>query len=356
MPKFHIQDLRFLENTPTSPASLRNKIGEMIVCSTTARAKVEAINPETGEYRVVLQGTLDREETKWDEKSWPSSVEVNQPGPSSEGPSPYPMPSLPVLRTIKIEYGPLQAATSLNTSFSPDSRLLLATLDIEWDEPDPYGVIARLEDALLAFSGSFAQHECRGEQVYHVFLGAGRQFPARPEGASGGEGAPCAPWPFDGSLALAHLIEHAIIDFQCAITELRRCSGVTAAYRSPGNRFDIIVECPDRRIGETCLVLALFWLVSAISGERLGPTERQVLAAARLAYGRRGEGLTSRAVARGLGWSVREAERALAALEEAGYLERIPYSFNFSGVAEYRVAGDGPETSSEDHARPAPPG
>ena len=68
MARFHVQDLRSLENSPTSPGSLRAKIGEMIVNSTTARAKVEAINPETGEYRVILQGTLDREETKFEEK------------------------------------------------------------------------------------------------------------------------------------------------------------------------------------------------------------------------------------------------------------------------------------------------
>lgn len=68
MPKFHIQDIKSLENSPTSPGALRNKVSEMIYSSTTARAKVEAINPETGEYRVVLQGTLDREESKWDEK------------------------------------------------------------------------------------------------------------------------------------------------------------------------------------------------------------------------------------------------------------------------------------------------
>jgi len=66
--KFHVQDFRFLETAPTSPASLRSKIGEMIINSTIARAKVEAVNPETGEYRVVLQGTLDREESKWEEK------------------------------------------------------------------------------------------------------------------------------------------------------------------------------------------------------------------------------------------------------------------------------------------------
>jgi hypothetical protein len=40
----------------------------MILSSTVARAKVEAINPETGEYRVVLQGTLDKEEGRFEEK------------------------------------------------------------------------------------------------------------------------------------------------------------------------------------------------------------------------------------------------------------------------------------------------
>ncbi len=66
MPKFNIHDVRSLENAPTSPASLRSKIGEMILNSTVCRAKVEAINPETGEYRVVIQGSLDREETKFE--------------------------------------------------------------------------------------------------------------------------------------------------------------------------------------------------------------------------------------------------------------------------------------------------
>ena len=67
MARFSMQDFRSIENSPTAPAILRSKIGEMILHSTVARAKVEAINPETGEYRVVLQGTLDREESKWEE-------------------------------------------------------------------------------------------------------------------------------------------------------------------------------------------------------------------------------------------------------------------------------------------------
>ena len=67
MRKFRIQDLNLLENSPASPVTLCNGIGEMILSSTHSRAKVEASNPDTGEYRIVLQGTLDREETPFDD-------------------------------------------------------------------------------------------------------------------------------------------------------------------------------------------------------------------------------------------------------------------------------------------------
>ena len=67
MARFRVHDLNAIERTPTSPASLRNKLSDMILSSVNARAKVEVINPETGEYRIVLQGTLDKDETKFDE-------------------------------------------------------------------------------------------------------------------------------------------------------------------------------------------------------------------------------------------------------------------------------------------------
>ena len=67
MARFRIQDVRCIEQTPTAPGTLKNKIGELLVSSINATAKVEGMNPETGEYRIILQGTLDREESKFDE-------------------------------------------------------------------------------------------------------------------------------------------------------------------------------------------------------------------------------------------------------------------------------------------------
>jgi hypothetical protein len=62
MTRFKLQDLSTLESSPTSPATLRAKIGDLIVHSMNAVAQVEMVDRETGEYRVVLQGTLDLED------------------------------------------------------------------------------------------------------------------------------------------------------------------------------------------------------------------------------------------------------------------------------------------------------
>jgi hypothetical protein len=68
MSRFKLSDLSTLEKSPTSPLTLRNKIGEMLFNSTQAVATVEVVNKETGEYRVVLQGTLDTEENRFEER------------------------------------------------------------------------------------------------------------------------------------------------------------------------------------------------------------------------------------------------------------------------------------------------
>lgn len=61
MARFRMDDLKSIETAPTSPVSLNNKLGGVILSSTQARCRVESIDPATGEYRVILEGTLDRE-------------------------------------------------------------------------------------------------------------------------------------------------------------------------------------------------------------------------------------------------------------------------------------------------------
>lgn len=54
-----IKDIYTVEHSPTSPSRLQWKISEVLFNSSTCRCKVDSINPNTGEYRIVLQGTLD---------------------------------------------------------------------------------------------------------------------------------------------------------------------------------------------------------------------------------------------------------------------------------------------------------
>jgi len=62
MTRFRLSDLSTLETSPTSPAVLRTRIGELIIHSVSAAAQVEMVDRESGEYRVVLEGTLDLED------------------------------------------------------------------------------------------------------------------------------------------------------------------------------------------------------------------------------------------------------------------------------------------------------
>jgi hypothetical protein len=54
-----IKDVYTVEKSPTSPSRLQWKISEIMLNSSACRCKVESVNPTTGEYRIVLQGTLD---------------------------------------------------------------------------------------------------------------------------------------------------------------------------------------------------------------------------------------------------------------------------------------------------------
>lgn len=67
MSRLRIDDIKSIERAPTSPATLRSKLSEVILNSTHAKCRVDSLNPETGEYRVVLQGTLDREVSRFTE-------------------------------------------------------------------------------------------------------------------------------------------------------------------------------------------------------------------------------------------------------------------------------------------------
>ena len=67
VPKVWLKDLEFPSNrAPASPAALTQGVWDVLSHSVAIKAKVESVNTGTGEYRIVLQGTLDPEEDRFD--------------------------------------------------------------------------------------------------------------------------------------------------------------------------------------------------------------------------------------------------------------------------------------------------
>ena len=239
------------------------------------------------------------------------------------------MPTPPDIRILSLEHGPVPGARALNPRFQEGRPLLRAALRIAWSPDDPRAAVRRVEERLLAFSPGLGRHECRGLRGYHAFRsGADVQ--------DFGAG-------FEAPLALAHLVEHAIIDFQCGISGETLCSGITGARRAPQDLFDVIVECADPRLGRSCLALAIAWLTRAADGRPPGRSEREILMAARLAYAKGGAALRPPCLARSLRWRAEDTARALATLRDVGLLDESPFTVNISGVPEYRLGAASPD-------------
>jgi len=62
MPRMVPESLSAIERVSSSPSALSSGLWNVLSHSISTRAKVEGFNLDTGEYRVVLQGTLDLEE------------------------------------------------------------------------------------------------------------------------------------------------------------------------------------------------------------------------------------------------------------------------------------------------------
>lgn len=64
MPNFNPSQVKSIESTPANnPKAMHQALGNIVLGSATCRCKVENVNPNTGEYRIVLTGTLTSQPT-----------------------------------------------------------------------------------------------------------------------------------------------------------------------------------------------------------------------------------------------------------------------------------------------------
>lgn len=171
------------------------------------------------------------------------------------------------MQILRIQYVRVPKIQMLNHRFRPDAKHLVVTLDVEGYDPPATPDFLSMYRALADLFPTLSHHSCC-EQWENTPL-----FLQEAEGVSikaVGEAAD-----------VAHLIEHVMVDLQCAISQMRLCSGITCGYRTPENRFDIFVECTDPRVGAFSARLATFLVSMLLHKPRLSRRYRDLVDAAR---------------------------------------------------------------------------
>jgi hypothetical protein len=229
------------------------------------------------------------------------------------------------IRVLASEFGWYPEIFPLNPEFRPGASAVKLTVEIDWPSADAIAALAALEAQLVAFSPSFRFHQCRGPHQYRVFVDPGNS--ARGAAAEA----------LEASLALAHLLEHVMIDSIAFVTDALSVSGITGAHADSRDTFDIFVECSEPVVAKLASDLGRSWMETLMVGGRLDRSPRATLELARFLYRNRTRVVDPGLVARSLGIAQGTARQALARLEAAGFACPEPQTMNLSGLSHYRL-------------------
>lgn len=255
------------------------------------------------------------------------------------------MSETPAIRALSLDVGSHPQARRLNPQFSREAPVLRLRVEVSWDPQDPGAALFGLESRLARLSPTLARHQCRGHPDYRIL---------RTQAGDTG-GRPRLGRDFEAPLALAHVLEHLIIDAVSFLTGAPVVSGATGALGSLPRRYDVFVECPDPALARLVVALPLSWLSSLAAGGSLDGEGWTTLMVARHLYLRRRPGPCDPAgLSRRLMRSPREVEAALRWLERNGFACRVGYTMNFSGV-DYCRLKTAPVAPSTPLGLPGPP-
>lgn len=163
----------------------------------------------------------------------------------------------------RIQYARVPQIRLLNHNFRPERKHLVVTLDVDGYQPPSTNDFLTIYHGLSDLFPTLHKHSCCEEwENTPLFLN-------EEEGVA-------IKW-VNEPADVAHLVEHVIVDMQCAISGMRICSGITCGHRSPENRFDLFVECEDPKVGAFTAHFAAYLVAAMFSKPRLSHRYRDIV-------------------------------------------------------------------------------
>ncbi|MFH0931603.1 MAG: hypothetical protein V1890_06675 [Candidatus Zixiibacteriota bacterium] len=137
------------------------------------------------------------------------------------------------MQIVSLSFGRFQELSDLDIFFRHSFLRLKLVLDIYVPEDKGFD-FENIHKKVLDFFPNLQKHKC-----WANILG----------GSVSNRGRKDLPFQRVGGITdLAHLIEHMIIGLQATVGLMESCSGLTCGYQDPANRFDLFIECKDRRV------------------------------------------------------------------------------------------------------------
>ncbi|MCK4404836.1 MAG: hypothetical protein KAW02_07065 [candidate division Zixibacteria bacterium] len=138
------------------------------------------------------------------------------------------------LEIKEISYGEFPEILGLNPRFKPGGKKVKVVLDVQAPEiqkgnPDISSIFMKL----IKLLPSLERHQCGEHLLEDIKSGKKGSYSEHSEKITD----------------IAHIMEHVIIDLQSKITGMDSCSGITCGYKDPYFRFDLFVECKDKKVG-----------------------------------------------------------------------------------------------------------
>jgi len=174
------------------------------------------------------------------------------------------------LEIKEISYGEFPEISGLNARFKPGGKKIKVVLDVHAPE-----IQKRNLDLFLVFMKlvnllpTLERHQC-GEHLFED-LKAGKKNLHNEHS--------------EKITDIAHIMEHVIIDLQSKITGMDSCSGITCGHKDSYFRFDLFVECKDKKVGMFSTLFAADLLKRLLACKSLSRRYYALIDLAKYLYG-----------------------------------------------------------------------